>query len=79
MASPKKGTGQPLLEREKLAIVRYCEDVNLEKPNFLTKEIWEKAARIFDVLICRLNFYQNILKTQDFVYEQQIGKSVIKI
>jgi hypothetical protein len=56
MASPKKGTGQPLLEREKLAIVRYCEDVNLEKPNFLTKEICEKAVRIFDVLICRLNF-----------------------
>jgi hypothetical protein len=49
MASRKKRTGQPLLEREKLTIVRYCEDVNSEKPNFLTKEICEKAARIFDV------------------------------
>jgi hypothetical protein len=56
MASPKKGTRQSLLKREKFAIVRYCEDVNSEKPNFLTKEICEKAARIFDVLICRLNF-----------------------
>jgi hypothetical protein len=50
MSSRKKGTRHPLLEREKLTIVRYCEDVNSEKPNFLTKEIYEKAARIFDVI-----------------------------
>jgi hypothetical protein len=39
MAPRKKGTGQPLLEHEKLAIVRYCEDLKSENPNFLTKEL----------------------------------------
>jgi hypothetical protein len=56
MAPRKKGTGQPLLEHEKLAIVRYCENLKSENPNFLTKELCQKAARIFDVLICHLHF-----------------------
>jgi hypothetical protein len=44
MASRKRGTGQSLLQREKMAVVRYCKELETEK-----KEICEKAAHIFDV------------------------------
>lgn len=56
MNSRKKGTGQPLGQREKMAMVRYCEEIKTENPNLLTKEICEKASRIFDVLYCFPNF-----------------------
>ena len=49
--SRKKGTGQPLLLREKMAVVRYCDELKKEKPTMLIKEICEKAAYIFDVPI----------------------------
>jgi hypothetical protein len=47
MNSRKKGTGRSLSEREKLAVVRYWEEVKSEKPNMLVKEICDKASRIY--------------------------------
>jgi hypothetical protein len=49
MASRKRGTGQSLLQRDKMAVVRYCKELDTEKPWMLMKEICEKAAHIFDV------------------------------
>jgi hypothetical protein len=49
MASRKRGTGQSLLQREKMAVVRYCKELETEKPWMSMKEICEKAAHIFEV------------------------------
>jgi hypothetical protein len=46
MNSRKKDTGRSLSEREKLAVVRYWEEVKSEKPNMLVKEICDKVSRI---------------------------------
>jgi hypothetical protein len=51
MNSRKKGTRQPLSEREKMAVVRYCEELKTEKPAMLTKEICDRASHIFNVFI----------------------------
>jgi hypothetical protein len=58
MNSRKRGTGRSLSEREKLAVVRYCEEVKSEKPNLLVKEICDKASRIFDVNIIIFSKFQ---------------------
>jgi hypothetical protein len=44
MNSRKKGTRQPLSEREKTAVVRYCEELKTEKPAMLTKEFCDRAS-----------------------------------
>jgi hypothetical protein len=44
MALRKRGTGQSLLQREKMAIVRYCKELETEKPWMSMNEICEKAA-----------------------------------
>jgi hypothetical protein len=54
MNSRKKGTGQPLSEREKMAVVRYCEELKTEKPAMLTKQICDRASHIFNVFIILL-------------------------
>jgi hypothetical protein len=46
MASRKRGTGQSLLQREKMAVVLYCIELETEKPSMSMKEICEKAAHI---------------------------------
>jgi hypothetical protein len=51
MASRKRGTGQSLLQREKMAVVLYCKELETEKPSMSMKEICEKAAHIFDVTL----------------------------
>jgi hypothetical protein len=32
MPSRKRGTGQSLLQREKMGVVRYCKELDTEKP-----------------------------------------------
>jgi hypothetical protein len=48
MPSRKRGTGQSLLQPEKMGVVRYCKELDTEKPWMSMKEICEKAAHIFD-------------------------------
>lgn len=49
MSSRKQGSGRPLTQREKEAIIRFCKQMQTEKPTMLQKEICIKAAYIFDV------------------------------
>nr|XP_015835148.1 PREDICTED: uncharacterized protein LOC103312768 isoform X3 [Tribolium castaneum] len=49
MASRKKGTGLSLTQREKLAIVRYSEEITNQNAELRKKEICEKDARMFDI------------------------------
>jgi hypothetical protein len=53
-----------LSEREKLAVVRYWEEVKSEKPNMLVKEICDKASRIFDVNIIAFSKLQFFFMTK---------------
>jgi hypothetical protein len=61
MCFRKQGSGRPLTQQEKLAVIRLREEMETEKPAMLMKEICSKAARIYMRCIF-LNIWTNSVR-----------------